>query len=158
MANIFSGSEIVEMGVQIETNGRDFYSALTKYSKNKKAKGIFEYLATEEQKHIAAFKDILSSVERYQPPEAYPGEYFAYMNALAREYVFTQKDKGKETAKAVKTYRQAADLGIGFEKDSIIFYEGMKRVVPQHDHKMIEQLIAEEQGHLRQLSELKAAL
>ena len=28
MGNIFAGSEIVELGVQIEKNGRDFYQAL----------------------------------------------------------------------------------------------------------------------------------
>jgi len=38
MGNIFAGSEIVEMGIQIEENGRDFYCALTEKSKDKKAK------------------------------------------------------------------------------------------------------------------------
>ena len=94
MGNIFAGSEIVEIGIQIEKNGRDFYNTVSKNSKSTKAKDIYKYLATEEEKHIAAFKNILDSVEKYEPAEAYPGEYFAYMNALASEYVFTQKEKG----------------------------------------------------------------
>ena len=158
MVNIFSGSEIVELGVQIEKNGRDFYNTLVEGSKNEKAKEKFKYLAGEEEKHIAVFRKILDSVHKYEPPESYPGEYFAYMNALARDYVFTEKDKGREIAKNIKGDEQAIEVGIRFEKDSIIFYGGMKRIVPGYDHKIVDKLIAEEQDHLRQLSELKGNL
>src|SRR3989338_11068104 len=121
MGSMFAASEIVELGIQIEKNGRDFYNALAGKSKNKKARETFEYLAGEEAKHIITFQAILSSVHKYEPQEAYPGEYFAYMNALASEYVFTQKDKGAEIAKRIKTDKEAIDMGIGFEKDSILF-------------------------------------
>jgi rubrerythrin len=158
VVNIFAGSEIVELGIQIEKNGRDFYNAVIEQSKNQKAKETFKYLAGEEEKHIAVFQNILDSVHKYEPPESYPGEYFAYMNALARDYVFTQKDKGREIAKNVKGDKEAINLGIGFEKDSIIFYVGMKKVVPEYDHKIVDKLITQEQDHLRQMSELKESL
>lgn len=158
MVNIFAGSEIVELGIQIEKNGRDFYNALVEQLKNQKAKETFKYLAGEEEKHIAVFQNILDSVHKYEPPESYPGEYFAYMNALARDYVFTQKDKGREIGKNVKGDKEAISLGIGFEKDSIIFYVGMKKVVPEYDHKIVDKLITQEQDHLRQMSELKESL
>ncbi len=158
MVNIFSGSEIVELGIQIEKNGRDFYNTLVEGSKNKKAKQKFKYLAGEEEKHIAVFEKILDSVHKYEPPETYPGEYFAYMNALARDYVFTEKDKGREIARNIRGDEQAIEVGIRFEKDSIIFYGGMKKIVPAYDHKILDKLIAEEQDHLRQLSELRESL
>ena len=158
MGNIFAGSEIVELGIQIEKNGRDFYNALDKKSNNQKAKKIFQYLAGEEAKHILTFQSILGSVQKYEPPEAYPGEYFAYMNALASNYVFTQKDKGNEAAARATTDKQGIQLGIGFEKDSIIFYEGMKKVVPEGDHKIVDELIKQEQSHLAQLLELEKGL
>ena len=156
--NVFAASEIVELGVQIEKNGRDFYNAVAEKSKDKKAKDIFEYLAAEEEKHIAVFQKILNSVEKYQPSESYPGEYFAYMNALASDHVFTKKNKGEDVAKKTKSDKEAVEIGIGAEKDSIIFYEGMKKVVPRNDHSLLEQLIAEEQAHLTKLSELKNTL
>ena len=158
MGNVFAGSEIVELGIQIEKNGRDFYNTLIGQSKNQKAKDIFKYLAGEEQKHIATFQKILNSVQKYEPQEAFPGEYFAYMRALASEYVFTQKDKGSQVAKDTKSDKEAIGLGIGFEKDSIIFYEGMKKVVPQHDYRLLDELVAQEQDHLRKLSALKPSL
>lgn len=158
MANVFSGSEIVELGIQIEKNGRDFYNVLTKQAKNKKAGDMFKYLAGEEEKHIAVFKEILSSIQRYEPKAAYPGEYFAYMNALAGEYVFTKKDKGSEIAKKINSDKEAVDMGIGFEKDSILFYVGIKEVVPEEGHKPIDALIVQERDHLKQLVNLKKNL
>ena len=158
MGNVFAGSEIVEIGVQIEKNGRDFYEALAAKSKAKKAKEVFGYLAGEEAKHITAFQKILESVERYEPQEAYPGEYFAYMNALASEHVFTKQNKGKDIAKKTRNDKEAVDLGIGFEKDSIIFYEGMRKVALEEDERVVNDLILQEQNHLRQLVELKKNL
>ncbi len=158
MGNIFAGSEIVEIGIEIEKNGRDFYNTLVRQTKDLKAKESFEFLAKEEEKHIKVFQGILDSLEKYQPAESYPGEYFAYMNALAGEYVFTQKDKGRQLAEKTSGDKEAIDLGIGFEKDSIIFYEGMKKCVPEFDLKVLDSLINQEQQHLRMLAELKNSL
>jgi len=158
MGNIFAGSEMVELGIEIERNGRDFYNTLASQSKNQKAGEIFRYLAGEEEKHIKVFQEILNKTEKYEPSGLDADEYFAYMNALASEYVFTQKDKGKEIAKTIKSDQEAVNTGIGFEKDSIIFYEGMKKTVPQYDIDIVDKLIIQEQSHLRQLSDLKASL
>ncbi|MFH1413717.1 MAG: ferritin family protein [Candidatus Omnitrophota bacterium] len=158
MGNIFSGSEIVEIGIQIEKNGKDFYNAAAEKSKKPEAKELFEFLAGEEEKHITTFKKLLESVEKYEPAEAYPGEYFSYMNSLASGYVFTQKDKGREIAKALKTDKEVVDKGVTFEKDSITFYEGVKKAVPEYDRKTIDQLIAQEKNHLQKLTEIKDKL
>jgi rubrerythrin len=158
MGNIFAGSEIVELGIQIEKNGRDFYNTLAGKAKNSTAVNVFQYLAGEEEKHIKVFAGILSKTEKYEPTGLDADDYFKYMNALASEYVFTQKDKGVEIARRIKTDLEAVNIGIGFEKDSIIFYEGMKKTVPNFDIKIIDELIAQEQSHLGQLSDLKAKL
>jgi rubrerythrin len=158
MGNIFAGSEIVELGIEIEKNGRDFYNSFSAPSVDPKIQELFKFLAGEEEKHIDVFKKILASLASYGSPEPSPGDYLAYMRALASEQVFTQKDKGKEIAAGVRSQKEALDLAIGFEKDSIIFYEGLKKSVPENEHKTVEQLIAQEQGHLRQLTELKSTL
>ncbi len=158
MGNIFAGSEAVELGIQIERNGKDFYEALAEQSKNLKVRESFSFLAKEEEKHIAAFQEILRKTEQYEPAQSYPGEYLAYMNALANDHIFTQKDKGKSTARGIKTDKEAVDMALGFEKDSIIFYEGMKRMVPAYDQKIIDELIIQEQAHVSKLSALKKDL
>lgn len=92
MGNIFSASEIVEMGIEIEKNGRDFYNGVKNLSKNPKAKELFEFLAGEEAKHIKRFEAMLSEVKKYDPSEAYPGEYFAYIRSLSEGHIFTKKE------------------------------------------------------------------
>jgi rubrerythrin len=156
MGNIFAGSEVVELGVHIEENGRDFYHALAAQTQDVKAKEVFQFLATEEEKHIVVFRKICSALEKYEPVESYPQEYFAYMKTLANEHIFTRSDKGKEMAVRVRSDKDAVEMGIAFEKDSIVFYEGMKQVVPPEDRKVIDSVIGQEQLHLKQLIDFKA--
>ena len=155
MGNIFGASEVVELAVQIERNGKDFYTALADRLPNPKARDVFTYLAAQEERHMAVFQEMRGHLHRYEPPESYPGEYISYMRALASEHIFTQGGKGKEVAGRVASESEAMDLAIGFENDSIVFYTGMTKVVPDHDHPVIEAIIAEERKHLAQLMEMK---
>lgn len=158
MGNLFKGWELVKLGVQIEKNGRDFYTSLIPRLKDSQAAGTFKYLAGEEEKHIEVFQGISDKLEKSGQTESYPGEYLDYMNVLAGECVFTKENKGEELAKKTHSDKEAVNMGIGFEKDSIVFYAGMKKAVPESDHKVIEELIEQEQNHLRQLSDLKKKL
>lgn len=158
MGNIFAGSEILELGIQIEKNGQDFYNTLSGQTKNDKAKGLFEFLAGEEARHIQVFKKILEKTTKYEPAGLDADEYYAYMSALASEHVFTQKDKGAQIAKSIKSDNEAVQMGIGFEEDSIVFYQGIKKIVPQYDQKVVDELIAQEESHLRQLIDIKKKL
>jgi len=155
MKKIFAGSEIVEIGIQIEKNGRDFYNVLLKQSKDIKARELFKFLAQEEERHIKSFQDILKKAVRYEVQGMSADDYFAYMNSLASEHVFTKADAGESVAKSIKSDKEAIDKAIGFEKDSIIFYEGVKKVVPADDKKTVDALIYQEQSHLRQLTDMK---
>ena len=155
MKDIFSGNEIVEMAVEIEKNGRDFYNKVAASSNNKDVKKIFEHLSSQEERHIKIFEDMLFAVKKYEPVEAYTDEYFSYIKALSEEHVFTKKGKGSEIVMTIKDEKQAIELGIGFEKDSILFYHEMKNFVPETERSIIENLLKEEQRHLKKLSLLK---
>ena len=80
------------------------------------------------------------------------------MKALAGDYVFTHENSGKKVAEDVTSDKEGIDLGIGFEKDSIVFYTKMERVVPEYDRKILEDLITQEQDHLKKLLSLKKTL
>lgn len=158
MGSIFSASEVIEIGIEIEKNGRDFYNGVAKVSNSPQAVKIFGYLAGEEEKHIDRFKYILSEVRNYEPAEAYPDEYFAYLKILSGGRIFTKEKTGSKIAKTVKTDLEGIEMGIGFEKDSILFYHEIKRVVLEGEEKIIDKLIEEERGHLVKLTELRAKL
>ncbi len=155
MGNIFSGSEIVGIGIQIEKNGRDFYNTLIGQSNNQKVREIFRFLAGEEEKHIKVFQGILDQTQKFEPQGLDADDYFAYMSALAGEHVFTEKEKGEKIAKDIKSDKEAIDKAIRFEEDSIVFYSGMKKIVPEFDVKIIEALVMQEESHLKQLLDMK---
>ncbi len=154
MVNVFSAAEVVELSIRIEENGRDFYNGIINLSKSQTAKEVFELLSSEEEKHIKRFEEILSKVKKYEPAEAYPNEYFSYLKSLSGEHVFTKEKKGTEVAGRIKTEKEAIELGIGFEKDSILFYQEMKKFVLTSEQNIIEKLLEEEKEHLRKLFEL----
>ncbi len=154
VANKLSSSDIVKYAVQIEKNGRDFYAQAAKQAKAERVREIFEFLSNEEQLHIAAFEEILRQIDTHEPPERYPGEYADYMLALAEESVFTKEKQGSEIARTLRNDKQALELAIGFEKDSILFYYEMKRFVWDGLHKDVDKLITQEQEHLKKLSDI----
>lgn len=158
MSGIFKGSEIVELGVQIEKNGLKFYESLANSSQNEKVRESCRYLAGEEKKHIEDFEKLLPSLERYVPPESYPGEYEAYVKALSEEHVFTNDKVVKDMIQKAPGDKEAIQIAIGFEKDSILFFGEMSRFIPGKDQNVIEELIRQEREHLRKLSELKKTI
>jgi len=155
MKEILSGSEAVELGIEIEKNGFDFYSILAGKINDPALGPIFSLLAKEEENHITVFKKILNSFSDKGPGVSVGDEYFSYINSLSKQYVFTEKLKGREIAKKIVTALEALNLGIGFEKDSIIFYEGIKAIVPDDEKSVVAELILQEEKHLKRLLDYK---
>lgn len=155
MANILSSGEIVKLGLQIEKNGRDFYDHASKTVKAEKVRQVFEYLSCEEQGHIAVFDSMLNKIdESYQPEENQPREYSEYLLALVEENLFTKSKQGYEAARTIKNDKQALEIALGIEKDSILFYNEMKKVLEAGLHRDIDKLIASEQEHFKRLSDV----
>lgn len=159
MPGLFKASEMLGVAVEIERNGEAFYTAMAERLKNEKVKELFRFLADEERQHIRDFQKMMESVGEYRPVgESYPGEYEAYVKALADSRIFTKKMDPEELAEAVKTVRQALDMAMGAEKESILFYTEMKRFVPGSEHEVMDGIIEQERNHLMKLADLKASL
>lgn len=154
MSDTFGVCEIIEMGIEIEKNGRDFYKSLAAKTRDLVLAELFTYLGKEEEKHIAAFNSLRETV-RGCDEEHTSDEYFAYMNALSRRHVFTQSGQGSNVAQKITTDQDALDMALSFETDSIVFFEGMKDVVPPSRQQILQELIAQEKKHVVRLNEMK---
>jgi len=152
--SIFKASELVNLAILVERNGEDFYNSLKQIIENKDAQKVFSYLADEEKKHIATFQGLLKNLEKYQQGEIYEEDYKKYMKAMADSHVFINKS-GKEFAQNIKSFSDAISIAMKFEKDSILFFEGMKQFVPESEHKTINELANEERKHIVKLIELR---
>jgi len=154
----FSGSELINIAIGIERRGIAFYDIMTRSTENATARDVFQHLADMEREHVQIFQGMLSEADRYQPSEAYTGEYAAYLQALVDSAVFTDDIVTSEMAARVESDIEAMELAIGAEKDSILFYYGMRDIMPQGAQPTVNKIITEEKSHLRQLSELKKKL
>ena len=154
MPDFFSASDIVEFAVEIEKNGKDFYETLAADSKDEKLKETFRSLANAEGQHAQVFSKILERLGPFNPKEAFNDEYFAYMKSIADEHVFTKALNGHEIAKSITTNDKAIAMAIAIEKDSIAFYNQMKKVVNKNEHLIINEIIANEYQHLKTLEDL----
>lgn len=151
---IFKASEIYQFAIRIEENGGKFYRKMAEKLENASMKKVFTYLANEEVKHKKTFEDMVSKIEKYEPPESYPGEYFAYLRAYADNIIFSQEKLDKEMLK-IKGAISAIDFAIQRELDSILYYLEMKNLVPESQRNLIDGIIEEERRHFVKLSGLK---
>jgi len=158
MSIVFTGSELIEIALNIERNGVAFYQALANKTQNKDAKAIYDYLANEEKKHLNTFQGMLDAVGQYQPPQDYAEEYMLYLKSLVDSSVFSNISEAQQKAEKVTSEIEATDIGIQAEKDSILFYTEMQNFVRQPDQKVVLNIIDEEKAHLRMFSQLKQIL
>jgi rubrerythrin len=156
----YTVQEIVEIAIEIEKNGEEFYHIMAESSNTVPLRDLFNYLSAEENKHKQKFAEILKLVGGYQISDIYYAtEYMGYMKAIADERVFTKDIAFIDLARELVSPKEAIDVAVAFEKDTIIFLHEMLDMFGQSDNKnAIEQLLSEERMHIRKLAELKRNL
>jgi rubrerythrin len=155
----FSGKEILEMAVRIEENGERFYTQAAGAAKTERLKELFSFLADEEKKHIAYFKEMKRQAEGPRTIfDPYIEEAGLYLKAVADTEVFTRPDEGESLAQQVSDEKEALDIAIDMEKESLLFYYEFIKGVRESDRSILDRLIIEEKVHLKKLMGLKKEL
>lgn len=152
--SIFEPSEIFQLAIRIEENGERFYRRMAEKLDDKKVKELFSALADEEIKHRLTYEGMVSNIERYEPFESFPGEYFAYLRAYADNHIFT-KEKLNEEMESITDAASALKFAIDRELDSILYYQEVKKLVPEKQRNVIDKIIDEERRHFTTLSSCK---
>jgi rubrerythrin len=87
------------------------------------------------------------------------GQAALYLRAMVDGHVFDVRADPVELLTGKETVADILGMAMGMEKDSIVFYLGMKEMVPETLGKnRIDDIIKEEMGHLALLSNELAAL
>jgi len=134
MTIAFSPAELYNIAIAVERRGAAFYDTLARSSQGEQVKKTFLALAAMEHQHIQTFQKLLDSA--------------VFNDDLATSELVTKVDTDKE----------AVEVGIGAEKDSILFYEQLKDIVAGDAAGDIGRIISEEKEHLRKLAEIKSLL
>lgn len=150
MSYNFSADEIFEMAKQIERNGVVFYRQAAESIEGTKEKSFLMGLSAMEESHEKIFEKMqkeLADKEKesqvFDPME----EAVLYLKALADTRIFFKKDTPKNNMQEI------LKSAIEAEKESIVFYLGMKDMVKgEVGKKRIDNIIKEEMSHIRLLS------
>jgi len=157
MSYDFNADEIFEMAEQIERNGASFYRKSAELIADPAAKKLLLDIAAMEDEHEKTFADLragLSEKEKVTTVFDPEVEISLYLRALADTRVFFEK-KIDNTSSIKDIFKEA----ILAEKDSIVFYMGMKDMVPENLGKAkIDAIIKEEMNHIKLFSKALVAL
>jgi len=146
----FNADEVFEIAEQIERNGAKFYRSIAEKVNDTNKKQLLANLAKMEDEHEQTFKTLrskLSTDEKIQTTFDPEGESERYLRALADTRVFYEKEV------TPTSFEDILKFAITIEKDSIVFYLGMKDIVPDHLGKQkLDDIIKEEMSHVNLLS------
>ena len=152
----FNANDILQMAEQIERNGAAFYRECAGNVADSTAVELLEKLAAMEDDHEKTFASIrteLSAREKESTTFDPDGEAVLYLKALADTKVFFEKRI--DTSDMEDILKSA----ITAEKDSIVFYLGMKELVPADlGTTRVDAIIKEEMAHIKLLSNELVAL
>lgn len=156
MGITFNAFEIFEIAEQIERNGVKFYRKAAKSISDRSLRRALLELADMEAEHEQTFADMRKRLSderrelRLFDPE---NEAALYLQAMADGHVFDLRKDPAESLTGAETTEDILKWAIEAEKDSIVFYLGLKDFVPVEAGKdKVEAIIKEEMGHITVLN------
>ena len=155
----FNAESIFEIGVQIEKNGQQFYLEAAEKASDDAVKSLFTELADWEKNHIALFEQLKAELPATMREDTLfdpENELYTYLEAAANTHVFVESTDISKLVAQCNTAIEAFDLALAFEKDSVVYYTTMKKMVADHlGQGKIDKLIDEELKHIAILNARK---
>ena len=149
----FNADEAFTLAEQIEKNGAKFYRRAAE--SNPREKGLLLKLAEMEDEHFRTFNGMhgmVSGAEKDSVADP-DGEAAGFLSALAGGHVFDVKKDPSATLRGDEAFKDVLRIAIGLEKDSIVFYTGLREMVPKKSGRdKIDDIIRQEMGHIAILS------
>ena len=156
MARKVSCHEVFEMTLQIEQMGYDFYKTMAHNAKNARLRDGYNQLAAEEKKHLDSFEQLRDSIEKIDTNRLDNwDEVSLYFKALIDTKELPTSPEKNSLVPELKDEIGAIHISISFEKDTILFLQGISRWINPEDKNKIEQLIEEEKSHILKLLQMK---
>ena len=162
MGDQFNAEEVLKMAEQIEKNGQEFYRKASEIVDDFEVSRLLADLAEWEKGHetlFASMRSELSQDEKRQTAIDPYCEAALYLKAMADNHVFKQQVESLPAPEGDKGTGKIIDLAIRFEKDSLLFFLGLERLVsPRLGKDRIYDIIDEEIGHIAYLEKQRTRL
>jgi len=156
MGLTFSADEIFEMAEDIERNGMKFYTEAAKGAPDKKSGQMLLNFAEMEAEHLRIFEEMRKGLKGRETESSIfdpEGQAALYLKAIADSRGWEGKASLAEQLTGKESIEDIFKTAIEAEKDSVVFYIGLKELVPVRAGKdKIEAIIKEEMSHIAGLS------
>ncbi len=155
--NNYSINEVLEMAIQTERLGQLFYAKLAhKFVKKAEMSALFTTLAAKEKEHEKIFTGIRDSAARQGEEPVQWDEVSGYMRAFVESEFFLGNRKALPALTRVKTVKDAVGYALGFEKETLLYFLGLRSVVKEKNK--VDEVIAEEKRHIVWLQKVREGL
>ncbi|MFO7554300.1 MAG: ferritin family protein [Desulfobacterales bacterium] len=158
MAIVFNADEIFEMAIRIENNGAAFYRKAASLQSDTKNQKFLENLANMEDQHQKIFTEMRTILtDKEKGPKVFDpyDEVSQYLAAMADTMGGEGSPSVADSLTGDEALEEILHIAVGLEKDSILFYLGIKDLIPHKSgQNRIDEIIKEERRHVVQLSNL----
>ena len=154
----FNADEIFEMAIRIESNGAAFYRKAASTQSDPENVKFLEDLAKMEDQHLKIFTEMRKTLtERDKEGTVFDpyNETALYLASMADTLGGEGSPSVADSLTGSETLEDILRTAVGLEKDSILFYIGLKDLIPpKHGQERIDEIIREERKHVAQLTSL----
>ncbi|MDY6984825.1 MAG: ferritin family protein [Candidatus Thermoplasmatota archaeon] len=149
---MYSSEEVIELAVNVETNGERFYSESARRAEGD-LKKIFEFLAKQEDLHKLKFESLRKYAKDFILPRDWE-EIEPYLNVIVESTFFMGNEKSFKRAMGAKDSVEALEFALQFEKDTLLFFNEIVEISGEQSEKVVNEIIGEEKKHIEMISEL----
>jgi rubrerythrin len=153
---IFNAGEILQIAVDIEQQGQAFYRKAATCFKPGETQKLLLSLADWEARHEITFSEIRDKLAAGLAEADFDSDGVAarYLQAIAEGKIFKAAEPVEQVFQAAKEPAAILQIALQREKDSVIFYQAMRELVPPElGREQVEHIIGEEMDHVIFLSE-----
>ncbi len=162
MSITFNADEVFEIAEEIERNAGKFYRKAAGIASDKATKKLILDLAEMEDEHLGIFQDMrrkLGGQEKEQTVFDPDNEAMLYLQAMAGGRGSEGKISPTQELTGKETMQEILKIALNAEKDSVVFYFGLRSFVSEKAGRdRVEKIINEEIGHIAALNQKLTAL
>ena len=155
MSITFNADEIFEMAEEIERNGAKFYRQAAANSSEPEIKEMLLDMASMEDGHLKTFQQMrkeLSSTDKAEMVYDPDNQAALYLQTMAQSHGYEGRISPRQQLSGNETTKEILEIALNSEKESVVFYFGLKSFVPARAGRdKVEAIIVEELSHITTL-------
>ena len=151
---MFTARDILDIAIRLENNGEKTYRDASRQTPDHPLKNLLTWIAQEEQQHARWFSELKDRLEQGEDHHLMAEMSRALVEDVVQGQAFSLQEVDFET---LNTPEKMIRTFIGFEDDTITFYEILKTLIDDPSLAgQMQHIIEEEKKHIFRFRELLA--